>query len=218
MSIECDRCERTINVPAEHKGDRITCPYCGDVNRVPRAEATGPRGPADVAPASAQAHAPSVPMQAASEQNVCVVRPAMFRAHPFRFLAVLLLIVGGFSLAVWTMMENGPPNWIAWPGLFIGAAGVIWWVCWWLATHWWIKLTVSNKRTIRQAGIVQRHTTEVLHDHVRSVDIQQTLLQRIFRVGTVGIDSAGQDVVEIVIDDIPDPYEVKRIIDQYRKM
>ena len=102
--------------------------------------------------------------------------------------------------------------------LLIGIVGLIWWIGWWLATHWWIKLTVSNKRTIRQEGIIQRHTTEVLHDHVRSVDIQQTLLQRILNVGTVGIDSAGQDDVEIIIGDIPDPYEVKKIIDTYRKM
>jgi uncharacterized membrane protein YdbT with pleckstrin-like domain len=53
---------------------------------------------------------------------------------------------------------------------------------------------------------------------VRSVDIDQNFVQRIFRVGYIGIDSAGQDGIEIEIRDIPGPYEIKRLIDQYRKM
>ncbi len=214
MQIECDSCERMIDIPAEHKGAKITCPYCSDVNRIPQPTETV----AAASTADQGEQLGNLPDRSSAEINVCLVRPAMFRAHPFRFLAVSFLIIGGFSLALWPQVSDRPPNWILWPGLLIGLFGVGWWSMWWLATHWWIKLSVSNKRTIRQEGIVQRHTTEVLHDHVRSVDIQQTLLQRILNVGTVGIDSAGQDDVEIVIADIPDPYEVKKIIDRYRKM
>jgi hypothetical protein len=58
----------------------------------------------------------------------------------------------------------------------------------------------------------------VLHNHVRSVDIQQNFLQRILNVGSVGVDSAGQDEIEIIVHDLPTPFKVKEIIDRYRKM
>ena len=52
----------------------------------------------------------------------------------------------------------------------------------------------------------------------RSVDIRQNFLQRIFNVGYNGIDSAGQDDVEIEIRDIPSPFNVKRTIDRHRNV
>ena len=58
----------------------------------------------------------------------------------------------------------------------------------------------------------------MLHDHVRSVDITQTFADRMLNVGYIGIDSAGQDGIEIEINDIPRPYDVKAIIDRYRRM
>jgi hypothetical protein len=35
-------------------------------------------------------------------------------------------------------------------------------------------------------------------------------------VGSIGISSSGQAGIEIFIRGVPNPYEVKRIIDQYR--
>lgn len=219
MQIECDNCERMINVPENHKGPKISCPYCGDVNRIP--EQVGEvEGPAEsAAPSEAGEPAPAdLPSKRETEKTICVLRPAMGRAHPFQFALMIVLGLGGIVLAIMSRADERLADWWLWPGLVLTAAAIIWWCGWWCATHLWLKLTVSNKRTIRQEGIIQRHTTEVLHDHVRSVDIQQSLTQRIFNVGTVGIDSAGQDDVEIVMRNIPRPYEVKKIIDQYRKM
>ncbi|MDY7107476.1 MAG: PH domain-containing protein [Planctomycetota bacterium] len=215
IEIVCDNCERTFEISADEAGGKVECPMCGDINRVP-AKPSGP-GTGEAVPGAGGGDLPS---PHAAEREVCVVRPAMFRAHPFRFLLVVLLALGGFVLCITASMheKTGVPGWLAWPGLVIGLAGVIWWVGWWLATHLWIRLSISNKRTIRYAGIIRRHSTEVLHDHVRSVDIQQGFLQRLFNVGYVGIDSAGQDDIEIEIKDIPGPYKVKKLIDQYRTM
>jgi membrane protein YdbS with pleckstrin-like domain/DNA-directed RNA polymerase subunit RPC12/RpoP len=212
IEIVCDNCERTFEVSDDRAGEKVECPMCGDVNRVP------------AKPAAQRSPSPSgsreLPPDEGPEQEICVVRPAMFRAHPFRFLLVIVLVLGGFVLCIAASAseKSGVPGWLTWPGLVIGVAAVIWWVGWWLAAHLWIKLSISNKRTIRYAGIIRRHSTEVLHDHVRSVDIQQGFIQRLFNVGYIGIDSAGQDDIEIEIKDIPGPYKVKKLIDQYRTM
>jgi membrane protein YdbS with pleckstrin-like domain/phage FluMu protein Com len=207
--ISCDNCEKIFEAPAEKAGSKMPCPHCGDINRVPAEEAPAP------APASSGAAA----AESGREEELCVVRPAMFRAHPFRYLLIIMLLLCGPALAVWSWTSETFPAWIVtWLGIPVSAGGAIWFVGWWVSSHFWRKLVVSNKRTVRHEGIVTRHTTEVLHDHVRSVDIRQSFLQRVLSVGAIGIDSAGQDGVEIEMHDIPRPYDVKKVIDRFRKM
>ena len=81
-----------------------------------------------------------------------------------------------------------------------------------------VKLEISNKRTVRKEGIVRRNSSEVLHDHVRNVEIRQSFLQRLTNVGYLGISSSGQDGIEIEVRDLPKPYELKSLIDAYRNL
>lgn len=203
ITIECDDCERTFDVEDEQAGGKVACPYCGDMNRVP--EAHGPQ-------------AKGLPPDEGPEQDISVVHPAMFRAHPFRFLAITVLFVGGIALAIYSATSDQVGVWLAWVGLVITLAGAGWWVVWYVTAHLWVKLTISNKRTIRHEGIIRRHTSEVLHDHVRNVAIKQSFLQRLLNVGYIGISSSGQDGIEIEVRDIPRPYAVKALIDEYREM
>lgn len=206
ITLTCDNCDKNFEVDSKEAGGKVPCPSCGDINRVP-----------ETAGKSTSSQTPSTPGRDDAEKEICQIRPAMFKAHPFRYLLILLLIVGGLALAFWSMTTEGW-KWIMWPAFVISFIGAIWWIKWWVATTLWIKISISNKRTVRYEGIVRRHSTEVLHDHVRSVDINQTFVQRIFNVGYIGIDSAGQDGIEIEIRDIPGPHRVKEIIDRYRKM
>jgi len=208
IKIECDNCERTFEVDDSLAGGKAPCPHCDDVNRVPARAST--HQVADDAEADRE-----------EEREICVVRPGMFRARPFRYLFILILIAGGVVLAVWAKTTDRNVDWLAWPGAVITAFALGWFCVWWLSAHFWVKLIVTNKRSIRQEGIIKRHTTEVLHDHIRSVDIRQTLLHRVLGVGNLDIDSAGQSGdrdIEIQMHLIPRPYEVKKIIDQYRAM
>jgi uncharacterized membrane protein YdbT with pleckstrin-like domain len=142
----------------------------------------------------------------------------MFRAHPFRYLLLVLLFAGGIGLGIVVPIEGSLPPWLGWLGLGAAAVGMVLWLIWWIGSTRWMKLSITNKRTVRHEGLIRRHSTEVLHDHVRSVDINQSFMQRILGVGYIGIDSAGQDDIEIEMRDIPNPYEVKKVIDTYRKM
>ncbi len=203
ITIECDDCERTFDIEDEQAGGKVACPYCGDMNRVPAAHGPQTKG---------------LPPDEGPEQDISVVHPAMFRAHPFRFLAIAVLVLGGIVLAIAAISSDKVWAWLSWVGLVLSVTGVIWWVVWFVAAHLWVKLTISNKRTIRHEGIVRRHTSEVLHDHVRNVEIKQSFLQRLLNVGYIGISSSGQDDIEIEVRDIPRPYAVKALIDEYREM
>ena len=152
------------------------------------------------------------------EERICVVHPAMFRAHPARYLLLVLVFVGGVTALLTGLVQAERYGWLRYPGLAATLGGAGWWLWWWFFSTVCIKLEITNKRSIRQEGFIRRTTTEVLHDHVRSVDIAQGFVQRVFNVGYIGIDSAGQDGIEIEIRDIPRPYDVKAIIDRYRRM
>ena len=81
--IECDNCERTFEAREEDAGSKVACPYCGDINRVPE---SAPSAPSDPARATALREDDDLPPDHGPEQHICHVRPAMFRAHPFRAL------------------------------------------------------------------------------------------------------------------------------------
>ncbi|MDA1053049.1 MAG: PH domain-containing protein [Planctomycetota bacterium] len=118
------------------------------------------------------------------------VNPSMFRNSPIMFLiscGLCLIGIGIPILALW------------------------WWSC--LAKT----LIVSNERTTFRSGILSKFTSEVWHRDVRNVVITQTLFQRIFGVGDVGIASAGHAGIEIQVSGIPDPERVKQIIDDARR-
>jgi uncharacterized membrane protein YdbT with pleckstrin-like domain len=90
-----------------------------------------------------------------------------------------------------------------------------------LLLSWWLrclgtKLVVTDRRTILRRGILGKSTNEVMHIHVRNIRIRQSLFQRLTRVGEIGISSSGQADIEIFVEGVPNPYDVKSIIDTYR--
>lgn len=124
------------------------------------------------------------------EETLYKQHPAMFRNNPIGFVVSVILIAAvGLGLIILLV--------------------------------WWIRcldvtLEVTEKRTILRKGILSRYVTEVMHSNVRNVQIGQSVLQRLFGVGYIGISSAGQSGIEIEVNGIADPGEVKRIIDENR--
>lgn len=150
------------------------------------------------------------------EQHVLTVRPAIFKAYPFRAFALLVFPLVVFIL-LWTLTSMN-----VWGQGVLITTGVLivvcWaaWLVWWIRLRWTCSLYITNKRTIERRGLLSRSSDEVLHDHVRNVNIEQSFFERVFNVGSVGISSAGHSGTEIEVDKIPCPDKVKEIIDAYR--
>lgn len=237
ITLKCDNCDKPFEIDDDAAaGEKVACPYCGDVNRVPAQ--VGPAAAASAVPvgravdrgSTASAAATTAPATRAAsatasdaEQTIAVVRQAMFRAHPLWYSLMVVVFLGGIVLAVLgaTAAQFATMRWIVWLGLSMVAVALLWWLIWWAAPHRWIKLTITNKRTIRQEGIVVRKTSEVLHNHIRNVKIEQSFWERILGVGSISIDSAGGDdeqMIEIHMKHVPRPYKVKEIFDRYRRM
>ena len=112
--------------------------------------------------------------------------PAMFANHPIGFILSIALCLAGAGIIIF----------------------MVWYVrC--LGTT----LTITNEQTTLRKGILSKFTNDSFHENVRNIIVQQTLLQRIFGVGCIGISSAGQSGIEIEVYGIPDPDWLKQIVD-----
>jgi len=78
------------------------------------------------------------------------------------------------------------------------------------------RLIVTNRRTVLREGILDKRTNEIRHSDVRNVQVQQSLVQRMFGVGTLELSSSGQSDVEIGIKGIPNPQAIAQLIREQR--
>ena len=72
------------------------------------------------------------------------------------------------------------------------------------------ELAVTDHRVIYKSGLLSRHTIEMNRDKVESVDVDQTLLGRIFGYGTIIVRGTGGSLEPI--RDIGDPLTFRSFI------
>ena len=124
--------------------------------------------------------------QNSAEETLCEIHPVMFRNSPVVFILFVLMAP-----------------------MLLGIVGLL---IWWLLTKA-ASLTITNKRVVQRRGLLSKHTTEVVHRDIRNIQVSQSMLQRLFGVGSIGISSSGQGGVEIQFSGIEDPESVKALID-----
>lgn len=157
------------------------------------------------------------PPDSGPEELVIKVRPMMLRAKPLRFGAISVMVLAGAGGTIWFGFISSASNWIVWPSAVLLVMGLIWLGLWKLQTLS-AALEITNKRTIEHRGLLSRATSEVLHDNIRNIQIEQSFWNRVWRVGKIGIASSGQDGIEIQLGDIPSPDNLREIIDLYRPL
>ena len=146
-----------------------------------------------------------------SERVILTARETMGRNDPLKL--VFLLALAAAPLAILKVVPALRENYVLISAC--SALGMLLLLSWWLDClgH---RLVVTDRRTIFRKGLLSKFTNEVLHSHVRNIQINQSVFQRLMHVGSIGISSSGQAGIEIFIRGIPNPYDVKSIIDQYR--
>lgn len=213
IRIVCDKCEKGLDLDASTAGTKVTCPYCGDVNRVP-ADAVDVPSPSRKDKAAAAGY----PADDGPETEVIRVRRCWFRSRPVRFAVDVLVMLGGLAGLVWMATRSGAASgW--WYLVFVPAAVVpVGIMAWWWCDRYSAALIITTKWTTMQTGIFKRSTSEVVHDNIRNVQFDQTFWQRVWKVGKLGISSSGQDGIEVQVNHLPDPVKLREIIDLYRPL
>jgi uncharacterized membrane protein YdbT with pleckstrin-like domain len=121
------------------------------------------------------------------------------KLHWFIYLPVLpFLAIFVLGLALNSAMQAGATDQgaAALPQILmvIGVAGTI--VTWLRA---WIRrtsteLAVTDRRVIFKRGLIRRHTVEMNMDKVESVDVDQSILGRLFNYGDVTVRGTGASI------------------------
>lgn len=170
--------------------------------------------PVDTRPKD-RAEKAGLPPDSGPEQDVRRVRTAMLRAAPFRFISLSALVLAAIGFGVWFAYENRPVVAAIVGVIGLGAFG---WLLFWKVQTYATRLRVTNKRTVMTTGLFSRATTEVVHDNIRNVKIDQSFWERVWNVGRISIASSGTDDEEIEMAGVPNPHELARIIDLYRPL
>src|SRR5262249_39431347 len=116
----------------------------------------------------------------------------------FWLVAIVLL----FYFAPWSQTSPGWEllGWIAFAAAFLIGAVL-------LIEHWWRRFTtevaVTDRRIIYKIGFIKRRTVEMHMDKVESVDVDQTILGRIFSYGDITIRGTGETMETLRTIDHP---------------
>lgn len=90
--------------------------------------------------------------------------------------------------------------------IFIGVIAVT--VLVGLVQRLFVKYSITNQRLYLQRGIISRSVQQTRIDRVQNVTTRQSVLDRLFRVGSVDFDTAGTDDSNFVFAGVNDPSAV----------
>lgn len=209
ITLECPKCGERVEATGEMLEDGVvqcTNPDCRQAFRVDL-----PQGRVLGGAHSARPHdgAGATTRSSGAEETLVQAHPSMLRRHPFQYTGSVLLLLAGLAGVAYGLMQ--PEWWI------VGVAGAVALFGAGVLLVWWLKaksttLTVTSERTILRKGILSRNTTEVRHDDVRNLQVNQTFIERMLGVGDLAISSAGQDELEIDIDGVRNPEQIAEYI------
>ncbi len=205
IEYQCPSCEAIISVSSEFVGDQVDCPNCA----IPF-EANAPEADPMLELGHTGDSAEFSIDQPTDDESVTVeLHPAMFRRYPLMFSGLLIIGIAAVFSAVYTLSVGRTT-------LFYATIPVILTVCgyfiYWYLNVLSIKLTVTNKRTTLRTGLIAKSTTEVQHDDIRNLQVDQSIGQRILGSGDLAISSSGQDDLEVCVKGIPNPNDVADLI------
>ena len=221
IRFECDKCDMEIEVEDDLTGTKHECLGCGDINRVPStgtdSAAEDENEPAETDSKKADRAAKAgFPPDFGPEVRVQLVRRCWFRSRMIRFSFVVLLILAGLIGSLWILISDKNILWLAISvPMALGGVGML---CWWWFDRLGASIEITTKRTIMHLGIFSKSSSEVVHDNIRNIQIDQSFLQRVANVGKIGISSSGQDGVELQVNHLKDPDNLRKIIDLYRPL
>ena len=69
--------------------------------------------------------------------------------------------------------------------------------------------THTSRKVMAEVGIIWRKTHEVAIGDIRSIHMSQGIVERLFKLGTIHVGSAGTGGLEVAFKGIPNPAKVR---------
>jgi uncharacterized membrane protein YdbT with pleckstrin-like domain len=104
--------------------------------------------------------------------------------------------------------------WSLWPFILFGVLllpaygiGLLFWLWAWIV-YSTTELAITNKRVIAKTGLIQRRTIEMFLEKIESIQVDQSVLGRLFNFGSVVISGTG--VHSAPFKSISDPLALRK--------
>jgi len=220
LTSNCPYCRNEVDSTIEHIDGPIICPTCHKPFELemPTAVVTSVH---DVDENTTDRNTLAVEPQ---ERTLVKVHPVVFRARPIATLVVIIVGFSALGILVMGLAEMSLAGYSLGETIAIGPASLLTWICaitllviasvisnWMLASRF-STLTVTDNRTLYQKGVISREMSEVQHDDIRSIQLNQSFIQRLLKVGGIGISSSGQDDLEIAATRLSHPEQIIEFI------
>lgn len=157
----------------------------------------------------------AMPSNAAAPEWVTLTAGEEVRwdGHPSLRLVVPSIVLGfaliaaGAALAVVLDLE-GVPQWL--PLVLVPVGLLV--VGWAYLVNRSTRYVITSEEVYRKRGLLGRDVAQIRLDRVQNTAVSQSFGQRLLSYGDVAIYTAGTDTMNIVLDDVPDPRRVNRIL------
>ncbi|WP_169977314.1 PH domain-containing protein [Tautonia rosea] len=212
LVYKCPHCQAKAEIGDEMLGQVVNCPRCERPFRV-EAPPSFPISDDEAGSVIRKGGAPEVMNPVDQERVLLVLHPAVLKRRIFQTTASILVIIAGSIAMIWGLGSTNP--WLGWGGLTAVVIGALDLLYWWFKSLF-VTLSVTNRRTILRTGLFAKSTSEVNHDDVRNLQIDQSVIARMLNIGDLRVSSAGQDTIEIRAKAIPDPEAVAAIIREHQ--
>lgn len=223
FSFRCPHCGQTTRVGLESLGQAALCSACARpyLAEVPRGTLLNEDGE-PAGRAAREQPAPGRALPAArleeKEQTVMTVNPAAFRRSPVQTLMLFALIIAGMIGLIMFAGKADQVGFAILTAVCALAAGVALLV---LAYQFALtrieSLIITSQRTIWARGLINRRSSEIQHDDIRNIKVEQNMIERLVSAGTVSISSAGTDEMEIIAQGIANPHRVINLIRTHQR-
>ncbi|MGH9846578.1 MAG: PH domain-containing protein [Blastocatellia bacterium] len=147
-----------------------------------------------------------------NEATILVERPrprSMIVYHAIWFSLIASSTLFSIFLYVTKSSLIAVDYWVPWAGIFVGllfGASFAYWHLW----LWNTRYTVSETDVCVRSGLLMKKVKTVRLSSVKTIEVQQELVQRPFGVGDVLLYTTGHTV--LVLNDLDRPEEKKEMI------
>ena len=139
----------------------------------------------------------------------------VFEGHP-SWRALLGFYAGGIAAALGIAVVIGLVSSV-WLALLAGAVLVAGVLAYGLFKRQATTYMVSSQRLYIRRGMLSKRIQQTRIDRVQNVNTEQSLRDRLLRVGTVDFDTAGSDDSEFRFVGIAEPGEIVRAVDRAQR-
>ncbi len=81
-----------------------------------------------------------------------------------------------------------------------------------------VKLRIFRDRIVLEQGLLSKDLKLLFISDIRTIDVRQTIIQRLFRMGDLLIATSGTSDYETVVEGFPNPDGIKNLILEQRAL